>query len=1236
MLSAYVQGDVTVITQILSQVAMIFDGNPFISAAKAMVMIGIVVGLFMGLAQGARLSIMTFVWPVIIIIFGLIPKVDLVFEDPKGGVAVVDDLPIIVAAPISFITRMGHGLTEMVGDTIAIEDLSMTISNGTIVSLRSPTVYKAILTDQKFIGTGAQLPNGLNSIKDPQNYVQECVAYAIKNGVRTRAAINAGAFDTNLRVPNFYFSVAGTNGINYGCQDYYDAISSGIESSAFEVRLRDAINSQFGRYKNDSTTGQQYQNALDRLVRDRTDFYKAAIWESALANAAASYDTAGGGGSSAVALADAINQKLENSRGLAAMTFEYMSNTIGFVEAWSLSIMPIMVLVMLLGPMGTRLGGKYLWLLVWIQLWYICILITLGYMDAQARNISYNATTSIANFTGFMQQILRLQDVGYQQLSSVSMLSMFLIFGASAVFGTALQRQMAGGDFYDEKKNQPDTLSRQAMTSYLPAFENSPSAGTIGTRSAEAFGNVTFGIDKTLAQTMTMGSMGSQSGSEQSGYQTQTGVSHERRFNSSTNSDISAAKANGRMIGSEVGLNMGNEVNTSNGVGGQVGHNETATTNTAISGGFAGGFNFASRKPTFDGIVPTGKGGGSKSFGTGDFPGQSTAQVGPSASIRGDRASAVIDATGSNTRIETSGNESTRLNFGNRFTETSSVDYGERRNEVNGAASSNGSSQSETSTDGGTNVRTQSDSLQRTGGISIQDRMTVTSVDGRAIANNIASTKDSFRDLSKAVAENGLSGDVGKWMDTNKDRLEATFGRNERAQFAFAALMTMQGVTGNAKVTGETGDYLNALSDDIMARVQYGFAPENMNTPDTQYLDSIDPSEAIASRRSEILGKQSINAKKVESYIADFNVKDSFTNEFDNLRERMGSAFNERNGEQVDRMFTSWRGRLDNISDFTKEDDTFMRRVMDEGWIGAVTGMFRSNEDREKTNLEVQYAQDAGIGTRFSASEPTNTVSDMLKNRLETFASTGMPGSDSEAAQYMALAQLYAGAKALEHEDTANEIYARMNALKEDDPILNDASGRIEQLAVSSATERGISSRLPMVQQEYAYSHTKATWETVTGRHINDEAYNSSWGTEPNAAAASAYGTVSGMLGLHEKANRDEIVNFLQSGGETLDPNDPWCAAFINSALQQQGVAGTGSNMARSFMNWGKEVTDGPQSGDVVVVTRGDPNSPFGHVGFFDGYNRDGSIRVLGGNTGDKVGVSSYQMDDVLGIRRAG
>ena len=126
------------------------------------------------------------------------------------------------------------------------------------------------------------------------------------------------------------------------------------------------------------------------------------------------------------------------------------------------------------------------------------------------------------------------------------------------------------------------------------------------------------------------------------------------------------------------------------------------------------------------------------------------------------------------------------------------------------------------------------------------------------------------------------------------------------------------------------------------------------------------------------------------------------------------------------------------------------------------------------------------------------------------------------------------------------------------------------------------------------------------------------------------------MLGLHESRDRDQVVSFLRAGGEGLDPNDPWCAAFMNSALQQQGVEGTGSNMARSFLNWGQEVTDGPRPGDVVVTTRGNPDGPSGHVGFFDGYNRDGSIRVLGGNTGDKVGVSSYAPGSVLGIRRAG
>jgi hypothetical protein len=76
--------------------------------------------------------------------------------------------------------------------------------------------------------------------------------------------------------------------------------------------------------------------------------------------------------------------------------------------------------------------------------------------------------------------------------------------------------------------------------------------------------------------------------------------------------------------------------------------------------------------------------------------------------------------------------------------------------------------------------------------------------------------------------------------------------------------------------------------------------------------------------------------------------------------------------------------------------------------------------------------------------------------------------------------------------------------------------------------------------------------------------------------------------------------------------------------------------MARSFLDWGAPV-DTPQQGDIAVFSRGDPDGPYGHVGFFAGYNPDGTIRVLGGNQGAEgaVSIANYDPSRLLGFRRA-
>jgi len=132
-----------------------------------------------------------------------------------------------------------------------------------------------------------------------------------------------------------------------------------------------------------------------------------------------------------------------------------------------------------------------------------------------------------------------------------------------------------------------------------------------------------------------------------------------------------------------------------------------------------------------------------------------------------------------------------------------------------------------------------------------------------------------------------------------------------------------------------------------------------------------------------------------------------------------------------------------------------------------------------------------------------------------------------------------------------------------------------------------------------------------------------------------AFATAAAAIGLNEGDQQAALNEYLTNGGQRLDPaTTAWCAAFVDATLRQSGGQGTGKLNARSYMDWGQGV-DTPQQGDVAVFSRGDPNGWQGHVGFYDGTNPDGTIRVLGGNQGDSVKISSYDAGSLLGYRRA-
>ncbi|MFZ6647214.1 TIGR02594 family protein [Undibacterium sp. TJN25] len=97
------------------------------------------------------------------------------------------------------------------------------------------------------------------------------------------------------------------------------------------------------------------------------------------------------------------------------------------------------------------------------------------------------------------------------------------------------------------------------------------------------------------------------------------------------------------------------------------------------------------------------------------------------------------------------------------------------------------------------------------------------------------------------------------------------------------------------------------------------------------------------------------------------------------------------------------------------------------------------------------------------------------------------------------------------------------------------------------------------------------------------------------------------------------------------DDKVAWCSSFADWCMRQAGIAGTGSALARSWLEWGAALQQ-PRPGCVVVVTRDDPASWKGHVGFYLRSDAE-FIYLLGGNQLDEVREHFYPLDSVLGYR---
>ena len=195
----------------------------------------------------------------------------------------------------------------------------------------------------------------------------------------------------------------------------------------------------------------------------------------------------------ATAVDDAVQQRNAQWMADESLFQVYVRPLLTFLEGFVYAMVPVLVLLVGLGPYGIQVIMGFLLTLVWIVTWMPSLaivnlfqhLIAAGKLEALAAN-----GAGIDTMAGLFQADSIVQTYlatgGNMAAAAPALTASFLFIGARA-FGANLmaQRLSSGQDTFKEEKASPDSLHAGAMVSYQGPFTFTPAAGMTTMTAAE-------------------------------------------------------------------------------------------------------------------------------------------------------------------------------------------------------------------------------------------------------------------------------------------------------------------------------------------------------------------------------------------------------------------------------------------------------------------------------------------------------------------------------------------------------------------------------------------------------------------------------------------------------------------------------------------------------------------------------------------------------------------------------
>ncbi|WP_312602526.1 conjugal transfer protein TraG N-terminal domain-containing protein [Pseudomonas luteola] len=320
--------------------------------------------------------------------------------------------------------------------------------------------------------------------------------------------IEALQFRSSIHRTLLYMDTSNPYGTNMTCSDAYTLLVARTNEAFSTPTVKNAIAESAGikLFEDDDlytrlNTGVSALSTAGAAAVEAQKYVMASVLDTVYAEAAQGRYTDMRDFSSAAMVSQAIQQRNTQWASEQTMFLSTVRPMLALIEGFVYAVTPLMGFLIVMGAFGIKLVGKYIQMLIWIQLWMpvLAIINLYLYMAASAELAAdAGATSGVAVALDSFYGLYRSDEIlanwlatGGMLAAATPVLTLMLVTGSTYAWASLAQR-MNGADHINEKIATPDAISNGPALNNLAMNSNTNVGGTAGTGADSLLPNFSF------------------------------------------------------------------------------------------------------------------------------------------------------------------------------------------------------------------------------------------------------------------------------------------------------------------------------------------------------------------------------------------------------------------------------------------------------------------------------------------------------------------------------------------------------------------------------------------------------------------------------------------------------------------------------------------------------------------------------------------------------------------------